>query len=276
MISELCIHDLETGKARVVLAHEGLLEAPNWHPEGFLLVNGEGRLFRVALEAPALVEVSTGRIGGLNNDHGLSPDGRTLAISGKTETGKSCVYVLPVGGGEPVRVTPEVPSWWHGWSPDGGRIAYASMRGDGPVAIRTCALDGSDERLVTDAFDHADGPDYDPEGLIWFNGEREGSVDVWIVRPDGSDLVPMTDGPSVDWFPHPSPDGAHVLFLAYPAGTLAHPAMLEVELRLMPRIGGPSRVVERIAGAHRGGQGTINVPCWAPDSSAFAFMRYRA
>ena len=276
MISELCIHDLRAGEARVVLAHEGLIEAPNWHPEGVLLVNGGGRLFRVALGAPALVEVSTGRVGRLNNDHGLSPDGQTLAISGKTETERSCIYLLPVEGGEPVRVTPEVPSWWHGWSPDGARIAYASMREGGPVAIRTCALDGSDERLVTDAFDHADGPDYDPEGLVWFNGEREGSVDVWRVRPDGSDLTRMTDGPTVDWFPHPSPDGAHVLYLAYPAGTLAHPAMLEVELRLMPRTGGASRAVERIAGAHRGGQGTINVPCWAPDSSAFAFVRYRA
>jgi hypothetical protein len=80
----------------------------------------------------------------------------------------------------------------------------------------------------------------------------------------------MTGGPTVDWFPHPSPCGRHVLYLCYPPGTVGHPGGLEVGLRLMPQEGGASREVLRLWG----GQGTINVPCWAPDGQAFAFMRF--
>lgn len=267
MRSELCVHDLGSGETVVVLAHDGRIEAPNWWRDG-LLVNGDGRLFHVPFAAPALVEVPTGGVGALNNDHGPSPDGRTLAVSAKSETGESCIYL--VEDGDARRVTARVPSWFHAWSPDGSRLAYASVRDGGPVAIRTCARDGSDEVLVTDAFDHADGPDYTPDGSIWFNGERDGAVNLWRVRPDGSGLTHMTEGEGVDWFPHPSPDGAHVLYLAYPPGTRGHPADLEVALRLMPLAGGASREVVRL----RGGQGTINVPCWAPDARRFAFVRY--
>jgi Tol biopolymer transport system component len=82
----------------------------------------------------------------------------------------------------------------------------------------------------------------------------------------------MTAGRSVDWFPHPSPCGRHVVYLAYPEGTAGHPGGLDVALRLMPQTGGASREVVRL----HGGQGTINVPSWAPDGGAFAFVRYGA
>jgi Tol biopolymer transport system component len=273
MRSELCLHDLSTGETTVLLTHDGVIEAPNWHPGGFLLVNGGGRLFRVPLDEPALEEVPTGAVGGLNNDHGISPDGRTLAISAHDEARRSCIFLVPVEGGEPARVTPKVPSWWHGWSPDGSRLAYVAARDGGPILPYTCALDGSDEVRLCDGFDHVDGPDYTPDGdWIWFNGEREGRVDLWRIRPDGTGLERMTEGETVDWFPHPSPDGRQVLFLAYPPGTRGHPAMLDVALRIMPAEGGESREVVRL----RGGQGTINVPCWAPDGARFAFMRFAA
>lgn len=272
MISELCIFDLATQASRVLLRHEGHIEAPNWHPDGYLIVNGSGLLFRVPLEAPELIALPTGFATGCNNDHGFSPDGQTLAISDKTETGQSCIYLLPIGGGTPTRVTAKVPSWWHGWSPDGARIAYVGVRqAGGPVALFTCARDGSDERCVTEDFDHVDGPDYSPDGVwIWFNGERDAAVDLWRIRPDGTGLQRMTDDVAVNWFPHPSPDGAHVVYLAYPAGTKGHPAGLNVSLCMMPAEGGTSRLLCDLWG----GQGTINVPSWSPDGKQFAFMRY--
>ena len=272
MQSELCIYDLASGDISVLLAHQGHIEAPNWHADGFLIVNGAGRLFRVALDEPALHPIDTGFAVGCNNDHGLSPDGTRLAISDKMETGESCIYILPVAGGVPQRVTAEVPSWWHGWSPDGARLTYVGAgRGDRVVRLYTCAVDGSDERLVIDGFDHVDGPDYSADGQwIWFNGEKDGAVDLWRVHPDGTGLERMSDGPTVDWFPHPSPCGRHVLYLAYPEGTLGHPGGLDVILRLMPQGGGAARDLCRLYG----GQGSINVPCWEPGGARFAFMRY--
>ena len=125
---------------------------------------------------------------------------------------------------------------------------------------------------VTDDFDHVNGPDYSADGQwIWFNGEREGVVDIWRVRCDGTDLERMTDDDCVNWFPHPSPCGRHVVYLAYPGGTVGHPGGVGVTLRLMPQVGGVSRDIVRL----HGGQGTINVPSWAPDGSAFAFMRFQ-
>ncbi len=271
MQSELCLCDL-SGAIEVVLVEDGVIEAPNWHPDGYLVVNGGGLLYRVPLDAPALEPIDTGFATELNNDHGLSPDGTLLAISDKTEHGENCIYTLPVTGGVPEPVTAEVPSWWHSWSPDGARMAYPGARGDRVLRLYTCAAVGGDERLVMDGFDHIDGPDYTPDGAwLWFNGEREGAVDLWRVHPDGTGLERMTAGETVDWFPHPSPDGAHVLWLAYPPGTEGHPGGRDVTLRLMPAAGGPGRVLTALFG----GQGSLNVPSWAPDSQRFAFMRYR-
>jgi Tol biopolymer transport system component len=271
MTSYLCTCDLD-GQERLVLATDQHIEAPNWHPEGALIVNGGGRLFRVPLDAPALLPVDTGPHDGLNNDHGISPDGTWLAISDKTETGKSCIHLRPWAGGAFRRVTTNVPSWFHGWSPDGATLVYAAARG-GPVGIWACPVAGGAEWCVTADFDHADGPDFSADGAwIWFNGEREGAVDLWRIRPDGTDLQRMTDDAAVNWFPHPSPDGAHVVYLAYPAGTTGHPGGLHVELRVMPQSGGASRPLVRLFG----GQGTINVPSWSPDARSFAYVRYDA
>lgn len=272
MISELCVYHLGTGDVSVVLRHEGHIEAPNWHPDGYLVVNGGGRLYRVPLDLPALHPIDTGLAVNCNNDHGISPDGRQLVVSDSTETGQSCIYILPIDGGVPRCVTMRTPSYWHGWSPDGARLAYVGHRGV-RFALYSCPVGGGHETCVTDAFDHVDGPDYTPDGeWIWFNGERDAAVDLWRIRPDGTGLQQMTDDGYVNWFPHPSPDGGQVVYLAYPAGTRGHPADLDVALRLIPAEGGTPETLCTLFG----GQGTINVPSWAPDGRAFAFMRYAA
>ncbi|MGR3377396.1 MULTISPECIES: TolB family protein [Rhodobacterales] len=272
MTSEICIWRRHGG---VTLRHrcEGRVEAPNWCADGSILVNAEGRLWRLAPGRARLDPVETGFAGRLNNDHAPSPDGRAIAISDKTETGASCIYLVPMAGGVPRRITRAVPSWMHGWSPDGRWLVHAGARDGGPVGIYLTEAETGEERRVTDGFDHADGPDFSADGAwIWFNGERDGAVDLWRIRLDGAQAERMTGGPGVDWFPHPSPDGREVVHLRYPPGTEGHPADLDVALWLMPQSGGPGREIVRL----RGGQGSLNVPCWAPDSSGFAFIRYPA
>ena len=271
MISEVAIFDLEDGTISSVLRTPKLVEAPNWMPDGkALIINGDGRLYRVDLADPAMLEIDTGFATRINNDHGISPDGTMLVISDSSEFGSSGIYTLPVTGGAPRRVTEKGPSYWHGWSPDGERLAYVAKRAD-TYQVYTCPLVGGIETQVTKDFDHCDGPDYTPDGeWIWFNGERHGQVDLWRVRPDGSDLEEMTADERVNWFPHPSPDGQSVLYVAYEAGVKGHPRDHDVELRMMPSTGGEPKVLFSLCG----GQGTINVPCWAPDSKRFAFVQY--
>lgn len=271
MQSYLEIYDLPNGEVRTLLETEDHIEAPNWSPDGAsLIVNGGGALFRVPLADPTLQPIPCEGLSHLNNDHGISPDGKTLVVSDSPARGTAVIYTLPAAGGRPERITDKAPSWWHGWSPDGNRLAYTCVR-DGTFGIATIPARGGEETVLVTSAHHYDGPDYTPDrAWIWFNSDRGGTMDLWRMRLDGSDLERMTCDDSVDWFPHPSPDGSNVLYLAYPPGTGGHPFGRHVELRLMPAKGGAPTTLE----AFFGGQGTINVPCWAPDSQRFAFVRY--
>ncbi|HKN48445.1 MAG TPA: transporter, partial [Candidatus Polarisedimenticolia bacterium] len=210
----------------------------------------------------------------LNNDHGLSPDGRWLAISHSPQN-ESLVYVLPAAGGPPRQVTALGPSYWHGWSPDGKTLAYCARR-NGEFDVYTIAADAdrsTAEKRLTTAPGLDDGPDYSPDGqAIFFNSERTGLMKVWRMKPDGSEQQQVTSGEDyADWFPHPSPDGMWLVFLSYDKSVRGHPANQDVSLRVMPLPGGPPRTLARLFG----GQGTINVPSWSPDSGSVAFVSYR-
>tara|TARA_R110002020_G_scaffold276136_2_gene491448 strand:- start:3513 stop:4343 length:831 start_codon:yes stop_codon:yes gene_type:complete len=272
MRSQLCIYELASGAVEQVLATDQLIEAPNWTPDGAeLIVNGDGRMFRVPLDAPELVLIDTGPAVRCNNDHGVSPDGTRLVISDSTGTGQSCIWVLPITGGIPRRITAEVPSWWHGWAPDGSVLVYVGRR-DGSFGIYTIGVDGGPERQLISGGGHYDGPDYSPDGVwVWFNSDRGGSMDLWRIRSTGGAPEQMTADSRVNWFPHPAPDGRSVLYLGYEPGTEGHPRDCEVELRLVDMVDGSVRTLLALFG----GQGTINVPCWSPDGGRFAFVRYR-
>lgn len=265
-------YEVATGRVREVLSVEGRIEAPNWSPFGdWLLVNGEGRLFRVPLDKPELHVVETGPAIRCNNDHGISPDGTTILLSSHHEGKGSEVYLMPVEGGALQKVSPEAPSWWHGVSPDGRTLAYVAARGGRRVIDVYTLVPGEAERRLTQGEGHCDGPDYSPDGAsIYYNCDRSGHAQIWVMAADGTGQRRLFEEPTVNWFPHPSPDGRHLVYLAYPPGTLGHPADLEVALVLCDPDGSNRRRVRDFIG----GQGTINVPSWAPDGSAFAYVRY--
>ena len=270
-------YEVATGRVREVLAVDGRVGAPNWAPNwatsgDWLLVNGEGRLFRVPLAKPKLLGIDSGAADRCNNDHGISPDGATIVLSSHHEGVGSQVYVMPVAGGELRKVSPEAPSWWHGWSPDGARLAYVAARGGRRVIdVYTIAVKGGAEVRLTEGEGQCDGPDYSADGgRIYYNCDRGGHAQIWVMAADGAGQRQLFADDSVNWFPHPSPCGRHLVYLAYPPGTLGHPADLPVALVLCDPEGGNRRRVRAVTG----GQGTINVPSWAPDGSAFAYVRY--
>lgn len=272
MQSFLEIYDLATATSRLVLAVQGRIEAPNWDPDGnSLLINGDGRLYRVPLEEPRMQIVDTGAAVRCNNDHGISPDGQQLVISSHHEGDGSQIYLLPAAGGEPVKVTPDAPSWWHGWSPDGTTLAYVAARGGSRVIdVYTLRL-GEAEKRLTLGEGHCDGPDFSADGKqIYYNCDRDGHAQIWRMQLDGSDQHKLFADDHVNWFPHPSPDGNCVIYIAYPPGTAGHPADLPVSLWSMNPDGSDRRRLLSFTG----GQGTMNVPNWSPDSKSFAYVRY--
>lgn len=271
MRSSVEVFDIVSGKTRVVWQTERLVEAPNFSRDGkFLVINGDGLLYRLPLDGGKPQLIDTGFAARCNNDHGLSPDGEWLAISDKTEFGRSAIYLLPATGGTPRLVTPNLPSYWHGWSPDGRELAYCGIRND-VFDIYTISVEGGEERRLTLGEGRNDGPDWSADGQwIYFNSSRSGRMQIWRVRPDGSAPTRITDSPYGDWFPHPSPDGRHLLVLSYDGDVFDHPRDRDVRLRLMDMDGGDARVLFNLFG----GQGTMNVPNWAPDGRCFAFVRY--
>ena len=200
-----------------------------------------------------------------------SPDGTRIVLSHHRGQGSE-IFTLPAAGGEPVPVTRHAPSWWHGWSPDGARLAYVAARGGSRVVdVYTIGVEGGEEQRLTYGEGHCDGPDYSADGArIYYNCDRGGHAQIWVMAVDGTGQRQVFEDDTVNWFPHPSPDGETLVYLAYPSGTTGHPADLPVALVLCDTEGRERRVVRKFIG----GQGTINVPSWAPDGRAFAYVRY--
>lgn len=269
--AQLWIADAATGATELVLETGQHIEAPNWSGDT-LVVNADGALWRFPLGG-ALERVEFGAGFDINNDHLVSPDGAFVYVSGRD----GHLYEVPWAGGSHRRITPEAPgfkAYLHGISPDGTTLGYIGGSVDAAGAwhtnVHTIPVAGGAGAQLTDDEHDDDGCEIGPDGLVYFNSTRgsdaPGHAQLFTMRSDGGDIRQLTFDERVNWFPHPSPDGARVLYLSYPEGTLGHPANLPVHLRLL---GERAPLVELF-----GGQGTINVPSWSPDSTRFAYVAY--
>jgi Tol biopolymer transport system component len=272
---------VSSGDRQVVYVAPGRFEAPNWARDGsYFLFNRNGHLEKLPVAGGTPAVIDTGLASRVNNDHGISPDQTQLAISDNSEETKSAngtaahdslVYVVPIDGGAPRRLTENGPSYWHGWSPDGKTLAFVGER-SGEFDIYTIPASGGDEKRLTTAKGLDDGPEYSPDGeYIYFNSERTGHMQIWRMKPDGSGQEQVFSDDYNNWFPHISPDGKWMVFLTYERDVTGHPENKDVMLRLMSLADKKITVLAKLFG----GQGTINVPSWSPDSKSVAFVSYQ-
>ena len=270
-----------------VVTQPGRIEAPNWFPDATntLYFNTGGKLYKVQADPPGTPPnpnrqkvpqpVDLGILTRINNDHGVTPDGTMWAISDQSQmvNGRrpSLIYTVPVAGGPVTRITERGPSYFHGWSPDGKTVTFCAER-NGNFDVYTVSADGGEERRLTTAEGKDDGPEYSPDGqYIYFNSDRTGAMQIWRMKADGTEQEQVTRDDLENWFPHVSPNGLLMVFLTYEKGVGDHPENKDVTLRVMDLKTGRVDPLARLFG----GQGTINVSSWAPNSQYLAFVSYQ-
>lgn len=275
--SRMEVLDVDSGHRTVLFESEHSVQAPNWTVDGKKLIfNSNGYLYNYHFDSGRITYLNTGFAIQNNNDHVISIDGTLLAISHHVaeDNGQSTIFILPVeGSDEPRQVTGTGlgHAFLHGISPDNRYVTFTGWR-NGKYDIYIADIETMEETQLTDTPYLDDGSEYTPDGeYIFFNSNRTGAMQIWRMRPDGSEQTQITfDENFNDWFPHISPDGKRILFLSYGTDVESgdHPFYKHVTLRVMPIDGGEPEIVAYLYG----GQGTINVPSWSPDSRKVSFV----
>ncbi|MRI00492.1 biopolymer transporter TolR [Kriegella sp. EG-1] len=274
--SNLEIMDVKTGQRKIIYQSAHSIQAPNWTVDGKKLIyNSKGHLYNYELENNAISALNTGFAVNNNNDHVLTFDGKMLGISNhnKDDGGTSAIYYMPVEGDSiPKMVTKKGvgASYLHGWSPDNKKMIFTGNR-DGVYNIFTVEVESGKEEKLTDFSTLDDGAEYSPDGkYIFFNSARTGKMQLWRMKANGKKQTQLTFDDYNDWFPHVSPDKKWIAFISFPPDIdpSSHPFYKHCLLRIMPYEGGEPKVIGYIYG----GQGTINVPSWSPDSKKIAFV----
>ncbi len=215
---------------------------------------------------------------GLEDEPTWSPDGKFLACT-TDERGNLDIVVLPLGGGEPIRVAgSEADEAQPSWSPDGTKLAFVSARdrggrlsivlgqgpglglflqGKGGDIFIVPALGGSPAKLVEDGY----YPAWSPDGKkIVFQSIREGQWDLWVVSAEGGTPTRLTDDANFDFQPSWSPDGK---WIAYGSGVVPI-----YNVRVVPAEGGQPRDLTR-------DKSWVIRPAWSSDGKSVLFSAER-
>ena len=270
--------DIQSGEIATISSLKGHYEAPNWHPDNYLIINSYGKLYKLYIKTKAKELINTAFAVNCNNDHGISPDKQSLVISNfdtldlVNKIYKSSIYTLPITGGTPKLITRKSPSYWHGWSPDGKTLAYCAER-NGNYDIYSIPVGGGVEKRLTTTEGLDDGPEYSPDGkYIYFNSYRTGHMQIWRMLANGTEPEQLTFDENSNWFAHPSPDNKWIVYISYHSDEKQnHLFGKQVQLRLMDLA---TKTIQNITPVFFGGQGTINVPSWSADSKKIAFVSY--
>ena len=279
LYSTLQTIEVAEGSRRATLVYSGPVhfQAPNWSRDGwFLVFNQDGRIFGIPVAGGAPKAIDTGAVNGCTGSHGFSPDGKWLAITcSAPDHPEKRVYIIPSDGGT-ARLVTDNPGYFHSWSPDGKTILFTRGAGHGIGNIYAISVDGGPETALTTGTGLSDDPDYSPDGkYIYFNTDRWGGMQIGRMRPDGSQPEQVTFDEFRNWTPHPSPDGKSIVFISYDPSVTTHAANKDIALRILSINDKASDNKIRPLVNLIGGDGSMNVPNWSPDSKSVAFVSYQ-
>lgn len=190
-----------------------------------------------------------------DGDPRWSPDGTQLAFTSKREGGPAQLYVIPIAGGEPRKLTDvKEDAGQAAWSPDGSRIAFVA-------------------RVRDEAYEEGDEKKRPPRRItrLQFKLDNEGWTfdrpqHVFVVPADGSaEPIQLTSGDFENVRPSWSPDGKRIAF-----ASARHDRWDTSPISDIYVIDAGGGEPERITSSD-GGSG---LPSWSPDGSRVAYSFY--
>ena len=287
--SHMFVFDLRTGTSKEIYKADAIWEAPNWSPDGkYLIANSGGAIYKLSLRPDGMAapqKLAIPENYRCNNDKALSPDGTKIAFSATVSPVKnSQVFLADADGSNIKLMAKDVPSYFHGWSPDGKWLAFVAQRnGSGQYDVYRVPVGGGAEQRLNSNIHQDDGPDYSPDGKwIYVNSDRSGKQAVWRFPAEGAGendakAQDVVSDSLEDWFPHISPDGKKLVYIGYPSGTPTHnPRDVKIALKLVAIDHDTVATTQKTLAEAVGGQGSMNVNSWAPDSERFAYVTYEA
>jgi len=275
LISRLEVMGVESGRRTVVHESDKLIQSPMWTKDGkYLVFNENERLHALQVKSKTVTKIKSGSANRFTGDHVLSADGKTIGFSQMSDDdgGQAAIFTMPVYGGEPKRITKNVPSYIHGWSPNGKTIVFTGQR-ENKYDVFAIPVDGGEEIRLTDSKGVDDGAEFSKDGKhIYFNSNRNGQMEIWRMKADGTEQTQLTDDEFNNWFPHVAPDGDSIVFLSYPRDVDSSKLHVrqQVYLRRLSTKGGKPKVIAFF----NGGLGSININSWSPDGKKIAFVSY--
>ncbi len=277
LFSTIEVLEVDSGRATIAYAARGDAQAPTWSRDGSTLAfNQDGKMLSVSADGKGTPQtIDTGAATGCNGSHGFSPDGKWLAITCTTQANPgNRVYVISVAGGTPRMVTANPDSYFHSWSPDGKTILFTRPgqgSNRGAINIYSISAEGGAETALTSGTGTSDDPDFSPDGaFIYFNTDRWGGMQIARMHADGSQVEQLTFDKFRNWTPHPAPDGKSIVFLSYAPEVTTHASNKDIVLRRLSTSGGETQVLANLVG----GNGSMNVNNWSPDSKRLAVASY--
>jgi Tol biopolymer transport system component len=260
-------------RSTIVYFAPARIQAPNWSRDGnSLTFTQNGRIYTVPVTGGEPVPMDTGNTSDCSGSHGFSPDGKWFAVSCASPGHPDRqVFIVPAGGGA-ARLLTQNTAYFHSWSPDGKTILFTRGGPNGSLDIFSISVDGGPETRLTTGAGVSDDPDYSPDGkYIYFNTDRWGGMQLARMRPDGRQPEQITFDNFKNWTAHPSPDGKSIVFISYDPSVTTHAANKDIALRILTPQDGKIRTLVHLVG----GDGSMNVPNWSPDSKRVAFVSYQ-
>ena len=189
----------------------------------------------------------------------FSPDGSLLAFVRWHASGVANVFVVPLSGGEPKRLSfDNLKIEGLTWEPDNRHLVFSSNRG-GPFSLWRVDIDGGPAQRVPQSSRAAFTPDLSRDGRQLVYEEWTGATNIFSVDPERPNAEPkqITQTTRWNWNPAASPDGKHIAFASDRGGTS--------EIWVADSNGDDALKLTAFGGPYTSG------PAWSPDSQHILF-----